>query len=121
MKNDTVQGRRGGKLVEVSVPDRISTLLEAWGTASGLKGSDVKLWELDTDDSAVSAMPDDVLMTHLTRFAPIPHPKDRMTRLEAAVTELEDFQKGGRSVAEELASETSSVPGVDHSLVRAQY
>ena len=38
MKNDTVQARRAGKLVEQPYVARINSLLESWGTAMCLRG-----------------------------------------------------------------------------------
>lgn len=91
MKNETCQARRAGKLVEMTIDERITTLLESWAQQSGIKpGSGVA----DTDRS-IAALGEDALFERLKRLSPAtPHIQDRMGRLSALVGEITDMRRG---------------------------
>lgn len=42
MRNETCQGRRSGKLVEMGITERITSILQAWAKDVGIDGADAK-------------------------------------------------------------------------------
>jgi len=117
MKNDTVQGRRGGRLVEVPTTERLSSLLQAWITAhggpapvaapAGRGAAPPPLLAPDANDDAHFVL--------LSKVSGIAHPRDRFSRMAADAGALTEARRAGRRFAD---ISLGSLTGADQALVR---
>lgn len=137
MRNDTVQARRSGKLVEMPIGERLTTLLEAWAAALGLRpaaGStaaaggvalsdraSASLPDASLSDRAIASLTEDALFERLKRLTGVAHPQERLQRLIATAAEVADLRKGRRGAAAAgpmLMTGDGRLTESDHTLVR---
>ena len=116
MKNDTVQARRAGKLVEQPYVARINSLLESWGAAMGLRGgsgggggsvvgagvgagaSAAANADGPLSDKAVAALTEDALWERLKRLSIVnmATAQERIQRIVATAAEVADMRRARR-------------------------
>ena len=117
MRNETCQARRAGKLVEVSVDERITAVLESWASQTGLRPTAVSSASTssagfnsgaggDMDRVAVAALSEAALYERLKRATGVAHVPERLQRAVAAVAEVleERRRAGGRAGARAAAA-----------------
>jgi hypothetical protein len=97
MRNDTVQARKSGKLVEMSIDERIRTILENWANQSGIR---LPLGSSDGDsDRAIESLTDEQLVENLQRVTGLAHAMDRLFRVQQMSQEIFDLRAKRRSQA----------------------
>jgi hypothetical protein len=112
MKNDSVQARRGGKLVEVASNERLSSLLDSWAAQTGMR-----VGQADSDAS-VAAMSEAALFDRLRLLAGASNPHDRMARVAASCQEVLDLRKpSSKRSGGLLPADASSFTAMDQEAV----
>lgn len=106
MRNDTVQARRSGKLVEMSIDERIRTILENWASQAGIRLSP---GSSDGDsDRAIESLTDEQLIDNLQRVTGLAHAMDRLFRVQQMSQEIFDLRAKRRSQAGMSGSSSSA-------------
>jgi len=129
MRNDTVQARRSGKLIETPITDRIASLLEAWGVALGLRppagagasgsgGAAASAPDASLSDRAIAGLGEEALFERLKRLTGIAHPQERISRLVATAGEVADMRRARRG-APALMAAGDRLTESDHTFVSA--
>ena len=119
MKNNTCQGRKSGKLVEMTLEHRIRTLLSDWGEKTGLCPASLRNM-LQIDESVdPGTLSEQRVVEILRRYGRAGNVRERLARLQVQLKELEIWKR--RSVAAsqragEVAS-TAVITDKDQSMV----
>ena len=90
MKNETCMARKAGKLIEMAIDERISSLLESWAQQTGIKpGSSV-----GDNDRNLATLAEDALFERLKRISGISRAPERLSQLSSLVSEIVDMRRG---------------------------
>eukprot|EP00949_MAST-11_sp_MAST-11-sp1_P005155 g5155.t1 len=95
MKNSTCQGRKSGKLVEMTLEHRIRTLLSDWGEKTGLCPAAIRNSLTVGDTVDPGTLSEQRVVEILRRYGRAGNVRERLARLQVQLTELEEWKKEG--------------------------
>ncbi|EFC40815.1 predicted protein [Naegleria gruberi] len=92
MKHRTCQAKKNGKLVEVSIDDRVEEIIQDWDKSSHNHASEFPILDSICKMASVNELSPDQIYELIEAFAGVRHIKERIDRLKKSISELKEWK-----------------------------